>query len=76
MELEQLKGKNWVAAMALCWFLGAFGGHRFYVGKTQSAILMAVFFWTFIPSIIALIDFIIILCGNFTDGDGKVLRKW
>ena len=68
--------KSRAIAAVLAWFLGGFGGHRFYVGKTQSAILMAVFFWTFIPSIIALIDFIIILCGNFTDGDGKVLRKW
>ena len=68
--------KSRAIAAVLAWFLGGFGGHRFYVGKTQSAILMAVFFWTFIPSIIALIDFIIILCGNFTDGYSKVLRKW
>lgn len=68
--------KSRAIAAVLAWFLGGFGGHRFYVGKTRSAILMAVFFWTLVPAIIALIDFIIILCGNFTDGDGKEIKKW
>lgn len=36
-ELEQLKGKNWMAAMALCWLFGSLGAHRFYTGKTGSA---------------------------------------
>ena len=36
-ELEQLKGKNWMAAMTLCWLFGSLVGHRFYTGKTGSA---------------------------------------
>ena len=26
--------KDWLATFLLCWFLGVFGAHRFYVGKT------------------------------------------
>lgn len=63
-----------LAAALLAFFLGGFGAHRFYVGKTTSAVLMLLFCWTGIPSIIALIDFIMILCGTFTDAQGKVLK--
>lgn len=37
---------------------------------------MLVFCWTFIPAIIAFIDFIVILCGSFKDGDGKKITEW
>ena len=33
-------GKSWVVALLLCLFLGGFGAHRFYVGKTASGITM------------------------------------
>ena len=36
-ELQELKGKNWMAAMTLCWLFGSIGAHRFYTGKTSSA---------------------------------------
>lgn len=75
-ESSNVSPKSRLIAALLAWFLGAFGGHRFYVGKTQSAILMVVFFWTFVPAIIAVIDLIMILCGSFTDGDGKEIKKW
>lgn len=35
---------------------------------------MFIFCWTFIPSIIAFIDFIIILCGSFKDGEGRDIK--
>jgi len=44
----------------LCFFLGFVGGHRFYEGKTGSAILY-IFTWGLL-GIGVLIDFIIILC--------------
>lgn len=65
--------KDWLATFLLCWFLGIFGIHRFYVGKTGSAILMlltmgGIGLWVFI-------DWIIILCGQFKDKDGKVIKR-
>ena len=64
------------AAALLCFFLGGFGAHEFYVGKIGSGILMLLFFWTGIPFIIAFVHFIIILCGTFRDIDGKMLINW
>ncbi len=63
-----------VAAALLAFFLGGFGIHRFYVGRVASGVFMLIFCWTFIPSIIAFIDFIIILCGSFKDGQGREIK--
>ncbi len=50
--------KSKTTATVLCFFLGAFGIHRFYLGQTGLGILYLVFCWTFVPAFIALIDFI------------------
>ena len=65
--------KDWLATFLLCWFLGVFGAHRFYVGKTGSAIAMILTLgglgiWNFI-------DWIVILCGEFKDKDGRVIKR-
>jgi TM2 domain-containing membrane protein YozV len=49
---------KWIAAV-LAFFLGGFGVHKFYLGKTAQGILYLLFFWTIIPGIIAFIEFII-----------------
>lgn len=64
--------KSKVAAALLCFFFGVFGVHRFYVGKLSSGILYLVTAGLF--GIGALVDFIVILCGNFKDKEGKPLR--
>lgn len=78
-ELENLKGKNWVAAMALCWVLGIFGAHRFYTGKTGSAWAIVVMYLTVILSPIAaiwaVIDGLRIAIGNFKHADGSELYE-
>ncbi len=33
MEREEVSTKSRLTATVLCWFLGTFGVHRFYVGK-------------------------------------------
>jgi len=65
-----------LVAALLAFFLGGFGAHEFYVGKTGAGILMLVFFWTCIPSIIAFVQFIIILIGEFTDAEGRKITMW
>ncbi|MBW2606320.1 MAG: TM2 domain-containing protein [Deltaproteobacteria bacterium] len=57
--------KSKTTALFLCFFLGALGVHRFYVGKTGTGILQLVTLGGF--AIWALIDFIMIITGAFKD---------
>ena len=67
-------------AFLLNFFLGCFGAHRFYVGKIGSGIAMLLISLTFygliITGIWALIDLILILCGSFSDAEGRPLTRW
>ncbi len=68
MVSEKSKG----TAAVLCFFFGWLGIHRFYVGKTGTGLL-----WMFTLGLAGLgeiIDFIMILCGSFTDKNGAALR--
>jgi TM2 domain-containing membrane protein YozV len=65
--------KRLVAAL-LCFFVGGLGVHRFYVGKVGTGVVQILTLggmgiWT-------LIDFIMILCGSFSDKDGAPLTEW
>ncbi|MEV0385096.1 TM2 domain-containing protein [Nonomuraea sp. NPDC050643] len=65
--------KSWIVAVLLCFFLGTLGIHRFYVGKIGTGILMLVTLGGL--GVWALIDFIMILIGKFTDKQGQPLAK-
>lgn len=73
---ENVSDRSRIVCAVLAFFLGGIGIHRFYMGKNTSGVLMLLFCWTGIPLIIALIDFIIILCGNAKDAEGKEIRYW
>lgn len=79
MELQELKGKNWVAAMMLCWALGLYGGHRFYTGKGNSAWAMVALtilgITAPISAIWALIDGIMLALGKYKHADGSELYE-
>jgi uncharacterized membrane protein YvbJ len=53
---------NRVTAALLALLLGGFGVHRFYMRKPISGVFYLIFCWTFIPSVFALIEFIVYLC--------------
>jgi TM2 domain-containing membrane protein YozV len=59
--------KNRIVAALLAFFLGAFGVHKFYLGKIGQGFLYLLFCWTFIPSVVAFVEFIIYLCTSDED---------
>ncbi|WP_345831198.1 NINE protein [Erwinia sp. HDF1-3R] len=56
--------KSRIAAALLAFFLGAFGVHKFYLGRVGQGFLYLIFCWTFIPALIAFFEFIIYLCTS------------
>jgi TM2 domain-containing membrane protein YozV len=53
--------KNKLVAIILTLVFGAFGIHKFYLGKIRSGVLYLLFSWTFIPLLLALFDLIVLL---------------
>lgn len=53
--------KSRIVAGVLALLLGGLGVHKFYLGKAGFGILYLLFFWTFVPAFIALIEGIIYL---------------
>lgn len=52
--------KEKVVAILLCFFLGGFGIHKFYLGQTGYGIIYLLFCWTFIPGIIAFFELLML----------------
>lgn len=63
--------KDWLAALLLCLFLGPLGVHSFYAGKPLIGILQLITAGG--CGIWSLIDLIMIIIGNYRDGEGKLI---
>jgi len=71
-EIVEQRNK-WITCLLLCWFLGVLGIHRFYTGHTALGVLQVLTLGG--CGIWALIDFIIIVSGNFKDAQGNPIKN-
>ncbi|CAG37012.1 hypothetical protein DP2283 [Desulfotalea psychrophila LSv54] len=72
-------GKNRIVAALLAFILGGFGAHKFYLGQMGLGFLYLLFFWTAIPAIIGLVEFVILLTmsdENFVRLYGQPKELW
>jgi len=71
-DLSEVSSR-WLTVLLLSFFFGVFGVDRFYVGKIGTGVLKLVTgggcgIW-------CIIDIILIVTGNFTDSEGKVIKQ-
>ena len=71
-EIVEQRNK-WITCLLLCWFVGVLGVHRFYTGHTALGVLQVLTLGG--CGIWALIDFIIIVSGNFKDAQGNPIKN-
>ena len=63
--------KSKITAILLCFFLGGFGIHRFYLGYTLIGVIQLLTLGGFI--IWAIVDLIRLIIGSLKDSDGNDL---
>ena len=69
---QMISSKSKGTTAVLCFFFGWLGVHRFYVGKIGTGIIWMLTLGLF--GLGEIIDFIMILCGSFTDKEGAVIK--
>lgn len=73
-ETATVSDKKRLLATIICAGFGIFGAHRFYAGKNKSGVLQLLTIGGL--GIWYIVDFLIILFGEFTDSEGKKIREW
>ena len=67
----QNQGRSKLAAGLFGIFLGGIGVHKFYLGRIGWGVVYLIFFWTFIPAIVGLIEGIIYLASSDDEFNAK-----
>jgi TM2 domain len=71
---DQASDKSRGVTLALAILLGPFGGHRFYVDKYGTGLIMALtlgglgLWWIY--------DLVLVSSGSFRDAQGRLVRRW
>lgn len=77
---EEASDRRILPAFLLAFFLGTFGVHRFYCGRTGSGIAMLLLTVSGIGLLVTVVwhvvDWILILTGSFRDDEGRRLTEW
>ena len=90
--MAEISSRSRLVTVLLTFFLGIFGVHRFYIGKTRTAIVMLIlsilylvtvrlwggimFISLAVVGLWAFIDFIFAVSGSMKDREGKLIKDW
>ena len=89
--MAEISSRSRLATVLLALFLGIFGVHRFYIGKTRTAIVMLILSILYLVTIRlwgimiislavvglwAFIDFIFAVFGIMKDKEGRPIKNW
>ena len=86
----RVSGRSRLTATLLAVTLGQFGAHRFYAGKTETALSMLLLAipswltpwypmgWLFVLTLVLwiLIDSVLVISGQMEDARGNLISKW
>ena len=69
--IVRVANRSKMVAALLAFFFGGLGFHKFYLGRTGMGLLYLLFCWTFIPAVVAFIEFIMLLVMSEQEFDLK-----
>jgi TM2 domain-containing membrane protein YozV len=72
--MAEASEKKRLVALLLCLLVGPLGVHRFYAGKVGTGVVQLLTLGGL--GIWILVDLIMIICGTFTDSEGKAIADW
>lgn len=72
LDVVAPNGRSKLAAALFALFLGGLGIHKFYLGQVGWGVVYLVFCWTFIPSLVGLIEGILFLVMS----EDEFVRKY